>query len=90
VERELKDNLAIFDENKLLVLRSLFLCRNRLCGCDLIGQLGIPKNLLSYHLKILIEHGYVEAVRCGRKKNYRISTAQNNKVKTILKILELI
>jgi predicted cupin superfamily sugar epimerase len=46
--------IYFFDENKLLILLSLYKCPNRLCGCDLISRLGLAKNLISYHLKILI------------------------------------
>lgn len=87
---DLANKLAVFEENKLLILKQLYRCQNQLCGCDLINILGLPKNLISYHIKLLISLGYVEAVRCGRKKNYKIVSTQRPKVKKILEIVGLI
>jgi DNA-binding transcriptional ArsR family regulator len=90
MERELVKKLEIYDEAKLTILHTLYFCHNQPCGCDLVSGLEMPKNLLSYHLKILIAHGYVESVRCGRKKHYKITTHKRPKVKEILKALDLI
>ena len=87
----IRDKLAVFDENKLMILKILFECKkNDLCGCDLIDRLELPKNLLSYHIKILLQLGYIKETRCGRKKNYTIKEAQRNKVKNILEVTDLI
>jgi DNA-binding transcriptional ArsR family regulator len=88
--RELRDKLAIYDEPKLTILKTLYLCSDQPCGCELVTGLEMPKNLLSYHLKILITHGYIESVRCGRKKHYTIAKNMQPKVKEILKVLDLI
>lgn len=88
--RELRDKLAIYDEPKLIILKTLYLCNDQPCGCELVNGLGMAKNLLSYHLKILIDQGYVNALRCGRKKHYTIAKNMQPKVKEILKALDLI
>lgn len=88
---KLQEKLAVFDENKLMILKTLLECNNNdICGCDLIERLELPKNLLSYHMKILVQLGYVRETRCGRKKNYTIKQDQKQKVKAILKVTELI
>lgn len=87
----LDDNLAVFEPNKLLILKTLYECdKDDICGCDLIEKLGIPKNLLSYHIKHLSELGYLQATKCGRKKNYKICPAKRDKIKKILEVTELI
>jgi DNA-binding transcriptional ArsR family regulator len=86
----LKKNLQVFNENKLLILQFLFNCTDITCGCDLIEELNIPKNLLSYHIKQLEELGMIEESRCGRRKQYKIKTYSKAKVKKILEAVELI
>ena len=90
MKRELKEKLIIYDEPKLVILQTLYGCHKQPCGCELVNSLDMPKNLLSYHLKILINLGYVESIRCGRKKHYKITKQKRTKVKEILKILDLI
>lgn len=81
--------LWLFDENKLKILHTLRECQmnKKICGCDLIGTIGIPKNLLSYHIKILREKDFVEEVKCGRRKEYQI---KEDKLKIVDSILELV
>lgn len=42
------------------------------CVCDLRGDVPIPANLLSYHLRVLREAGLVAATRRGRWIDYRL------------------
>lgn len=86
----LQNNLTVFNENKIIILKLLFTCESHLCGCDLVKKMDLPKNLISYHISTLEKLGYIEAVRCGRKKNYRINPASRSKVRKILEIVEII
>lgn len=86
----LERNLAVFNENKLLILKLLYECDDFLCGCDLVDKLVLPKNLVSYHVARLEDLGLIESVRCGRNKNYRIKDASRSKVEKILDVTELI
>lgn len=88
--KKLDEILTIFNENKLLILKSLFTCSDYLCGCDLAEEIGIAKNLLSYHIKSLEELGYIEDVKCGTKKQYRLVSIRKDKIRKILEITELI
>lgn len=90
MEKYIDDILAIFNKNKLLILKNLYDCTDYLCGCDLVDKLGIPKNLLSYHIKQLKNLGYVEEAKCGKNKQYRIVSSKEIKVRKILEITELI
>ena len=87
---KLDNILIVFNKNKLLILKYLFECGDFLCGCDLIEKIDIPKNLLSYHIKQLEGLGYIEDVKCGTRKQYRLATSKKNKVKKILEVTELI
>ncbi|MBU0975998.1 MAG: ArsR family transcriptional regulator [Patescibacteria group bacterium] len=83
-------NLWLFNENKLLILRSLYKCGDDICGCDLIDKLEIPKNLLSYHMKTLRDGGIVSEIKCGTRKNYLIRKEKIKFVRDVLKFVELL
>ncbi len=42
------------------------------CVCELRDDLGLASNLLSYHLRILREAGFVHGERRGRRIEYRL------------------
>jgi ArsR family transcriptional regulator len=42
------------------------------CVCELRDDLGMASNLLSYHLRILREAGFVHGERRGRRIEYRL------------------
>jgi len=91
METILRNNLKIFDENKLIILKVLYECRdNDVCGCDLINKLKLSKNLISYHMKVLAQLNYIQEVRCGRKKLYKINESFRQKIRKILEVTELI
>lgn len=90
ISNKSREILSLFNENKLLILKSIYLCNENVCGCNLVEELSIPKNLVSYHIKTLREKGYIEEVKCGKNKKYKITAKKLDKVEEILKILELI
>ncbi|AKM82526.1 TPA: ArsR family transcriptional regulator [Candidatus Berkelbacteria bacterium] len=81
---------SIFNENRIKILLQLFECNENICGCDLVEQIGIPKNLLSYHMKILEKRKIIEEKRCGQKKNYGLTDKGIALVKQIIKLQEII
>lgn len=85
-----KDIIFVFNEQKLLILKSIYECKDDICGCGLIEKTGLTKDLLSYHIKSLRERGFIEEVKCGVKKNYQISPAKIESVVEILKTAKLI
>ena len=42
------------------------------CVCELRDDLGMASNLLSYHLRVLREAGFVHGERQGRRIEYRL------------------
>ena len=82
--------MGLFNESKLLILKELFLCEEEICGCNLVAKLDLPKNLVSYHIKMLREMGIVEEQKCGKSKHYRIVRNELERIEKILKITEVI
>ncbi len=52
------------------------------CVCELLEEIGIAANLLSYHLRVLREAGLVEASRRGRWVDYRLAEDGLNAIRT--------
>lgn len=46
------------------------------CLCELAADLGMPSNLLSYHMKRLREAGLVVGMKRGRRIEYRMDPAR--------------
>lgn len=87
---DLTNKLQLFSSARLNILQALLNCDDYLCGCNLINELDIPKNLLSYHIKTLIDLGYIKEVKCGRNKRYSIRPESEDKVKQIFNLLKII
>jgi DNA-binding transcriptional ArsR family regulator len=81
--------LWVFDENKLLILKALLKSPEKLCGSDILGTLGLKKSLLSYHIRTLMDHGFVISTRCGTKKIYTIPKDKHQRVKIILQAVDI-
>jgi len=87
-----KELLKIIDEHKLLILKVLYNCNgsDNLCGSDLCEKLDIPKNLLSYHIKLLISANLIVEKKVGRKKYYFVQENKKLQVKSLLEALNII
>lgn len=83
-------HLWVFEPNKLKIIQALYNCPNNLCGCDLIKKLGIPKNLLSHHMKILKTQQFVLENKQGRRCQYVINPDYRHQIKNILLAVEII
>jgi ArsR family transcriptional regulator, arsenate/arsenite/antimonite-responsive transcriptional repressor len=80
------DNLSsLINENRLKVLLAIYKCSDDVCACNLVDSLDIPKNLLSYHIKMLRDSGYIEETKCGRFRKYQI---KKDKIELVKKFLE--
>jgi ArsR family transcriptional regulator len=85
-------NLEIFDKNRIMILHTLYTCekKEQICGCDIVEKLDIPKNLLSYHIKVLREAGLIEEEKCGKRKIYQIPEDKHKTIKKALEVVKLI
>jgi ArsR family transcriptional regulator len=61
---------ALADPVRLAVVGAL--AEGEQCVCDLLEQVPVAENLLSYHLKVLREAGLVVGARRGRWVDYRL------------------
>jgi DNA-binding transcriptional ArsR family regulator len=64
---------ALGDPARLAILAALH--GGTRCVCELVPQLGMAQNLLSYHMGILREAGIVRGSRRGRRIEYTIDDA---------------
>ena len=62
---------ALGDPIRLRILTEL--ADGQRCVCELLDEIDIAPNLLSYHLKILRDTGLVDASRRGRWVDYRLA-----------------
>jgi len=55
-------------------LKILFLLKEKekMCVCEIFQNLCLPQNLISYHLKILKELGFIEDSREGKNVYYSL------------------
>lgn len=62
---------ALSDESRLKIVDMLS-C-GTMCACDLLDYLNITQSTLSYHMKILIECGLINAVKDGSWMRYSLN-----------------
>jgi len=62
---------ALGDPIRLRILGELV--EGQRCVCELLEEIGVAPNLLSYHLRVLRDAGLVEASRRGRWVDYRLA-----------------
>ena len=74
---------AFCDENRLRVLEML--ASGEKCACMLLRHLDIGQPSLSYHMKILVESGVVEARQDGKWTHYSLSETGCAKAAEILR-----
>ncbi len=69
---------ALSDETRLRVIDMLS-CRE-MAACDILSNFTLSQSTLSYHMKILIESGVVNARRDGLWTRYSINDDTFNKI----------
>ena len=62
---------ALGDTTRMRILA--LLARGELCVCDLTAAIDIPQPLLSHHLRILREAGFITARKDGRWSYYALN-----------------
>ncbi|OFW63987.1 MAG: transcriptional regulator [Actinobacteria bacterium RBG_16_67_15] len=62
---------ALGDPVRLRILAELI--GGQRCVCELLEEIAIAPNLLSYHLRVLRQAGLVEGSRRGRWVDYRLA-----------------
>ncbi len=64
---------ALADETRFEIVRML--CRQPMCGGDLLERFSITQPTLSYHIKILTDSGLVVGVKEGAFIRYSLNRA---------------
>ena len=62
---------ALSDETRLKIVDMLS-C-GEMCACDILESFSISQSTLSYHMKILVDSGLVQAVRDGAWMRYTLN-----------------
>ncbi len=78
---------AISEPNRLRILCTL--SKDKICVCELADRVGVPQNLMSFHLRTLHDVGILDKIREGNNIYYVIKENWKNKVKSILQFLDI-
>lgn len=62
---------VLSDENRLKIIELLI--KGETCGCTLVDKLPISQPTLSYHLKMLSDHGITRSVKEGNRTNHFVN-----------------
>lgn len=73
---------AASDENRLAIL--CMLNKGEMCVCEIWSKLDLPQNLVSHHLKILKDAGFLKSRKEGLRVYYSVDSV---KIKTIQSLL---
>lgn len=76
---------ALSDETRLKIIDMLS-C-GEMCACDILEELSISQSTLSYHMKILSESGFVNAVRDGSWMRYTLNKEKTDDVITFFTVI---
>lgn len=89
MEANHEENAKVFkafcDARRLRILE--LLRGGEKCACVLIEEMGMPQSSLSYHMKVLLEAGVVEARQDGKWTHYRVSGAGSLRAVALLEEL---
>ncbi|WP_181350400.1 metalloregulator ArsR/SmtB family transcription factor [Thalassobacillus sp. CUG 92003] len=70
---------ALADENRLHIMN--ILTRNgKTCVCDLVEDIDLSQSKISYHLKILLQAGFIEKETRGTWSYYWINDEEVNAI----------
>lgn len=78
---------AISEPNRIRILYTL--SKDKVCVCELADIVGIPQNLMSFHLKTLHDVGILEKTREGNNIYYVIKDNWKNKIENIFQFLDI-
>ncbi len=87
IEKSIDLLKAISEPNRLRILCTL--SKDKVCVCELADRVGIPQNLMSFHLKTLHDVGILEKIREGNNIYYVIKEKWKNKIENIFQFLDI-
>jgi ArsR family transcriptional regulator len=88
-----KDKLKAEDLKKLLAKVRIeilsILYQEDTCVCKIVEKTKLKNNLVSHHLKVLIDMGYIEGKKNGLHVIYNLKPSKKVLVKKILSLVEI-
>lgn len=82
-EEEAKIFKALCDEKRIEIID--FIKNKEKCGCQLIELTNLAQSKLAYHIKILIDSGFVTARQQGKWSYYSLNKETADKAINIIK-----
>jgi ArsR family transcriptional regulator len=82
-ESKLLELLKIISDGNRLAILSL-LKKSPSCVCEIFPSLKLPQNLVSHHLKVLKENGFVDSRKDGLKVIYSIKDKKVQAIKRLI------
>lgn len=81
----------IEDLKKVLVLNRIeilkLLLEEETCVCQMVNVLKLKHNLISHHLKVLSDMGFIISRRKGQHITYRVVEKKRNLILEIMKLI---
>jgi len=71
--------------NRIRILDYLF--HEEACVCEMVKELKIKHNLLSHHLKILVDMGYLDSKRNGQHIIYALNSDKKDFISDLFNII---
>lgn len=72
--------------NRVMIL--MLLLERETCACELVEMLDMPNNLVSHHLGVLKDLGYLKKRTVGLHRKYSIREEKMKEVKRLLGCLQ--
>lgn len=84
-EQEIKNLRKLTAPNRIKILELLY--KQDTCVCKMVEKLELKHNLISHHLKILIDMGYLENRRNGQHIMYSLIESKRSFVNKLLALV---
>ncbi|MCK9416197.1 MAG: helix-turn-helix domain-containing protein [Candidatus Dojkabacteria bacterium] len=81
------DVLSKLLENARIKILSM-LYQKDTCACEIVNKTKLKNNLISHHLKVLTDMGYIEAKRNGKHMMYNLRPCKRDIVREIFELID--
>lgn len=71
--------------NRIRILKLLYI--QDTCVCKMVEKLNLKHNLISHHLKTLVDMGYLKSTRNGQHIMYRLLGSKKKIIKQLLLLI---
>ncbi len=81
----IKELQKVLEVNRIRILKRLL--DSETCACQMVEIIGLKHNLLSHHLKVLSDLGYIGSKKHGQHVIYRLLPDRSEEIRAILNLL---